>query len=248
MDNLNKLEAEIEALFFASGDSVPFKRLCEVTNTDEKTMKYVLKMMINKYELDETRGVHIIKLEDNYQMCTKRDFYEPIRLMTEKKRKASLSGAALETLSVVAYNQPVTRSSVEFIRGVNSDGSLNRLIEWGLVEEVGRLDAPGRPILFGTTEEFLRVFGISSLSDLPNVDAEYNFSSLNGELAGEQTVMDLSDKGEDFEIQTFDENSENSENSENLENSENTENTENAENAVKGENTAEDEIKEQSNN
>ncbi len=201
MKDINKLEAEIEALIFAGGDSVSIKRLCEVCETDEKTMNNVLKMMMNKYDNDQTRGIHIIKLEDSYQLCTKREHYEAVKALTDKKRRASLSNAALETLSVVAYNQPVTRSSIEFIRGVNSDGAVNRLLEYGLIEEKGRLDAPGRPILFGTSEEFLRVFNLSSLSQLPDVELEYNFSSLNGELTnGEQTTLDLGDGYEDFEI------------------------------------------------
>lgn len=202
MKDINKLEAEVEALIFAGGDSVNLKRLCEVCETDEKTMNNVLKMMMNKYDNDETRGIHLIKLEDNYQLCTKREHYEAVKALTEKKRRTALSNASLETLSVIAYNQPVTRSSIEFIRGVNSDGSVNRLLEYGLIEEKGRLDAPGRPILFGTSEEFLRVFNLQSLSQLPDVELEYNFSSLNGELTnGEQTTMDLGDGYEDFNIE-----------------------------------------------
>ncbi len=201
MKDINTIEAEVEALIFAGGDSVNIKRLCEVLETDEKTMNNVLKMMMHKYDNDQSRGIHLIKLEDNYQLCTKREYYESVKALTEKKRRASLSNASLETLSVIAYNQPVTRSSIEFIRGVNSDGSVNRLLEYGLIEEKGRLDAPGRPILFGTSEEFLRVFNLESLSQLPDVELEYNFSSLNGELTnGEQTTIDLGDGYEDFYI------------------------------------------------
>lgn len=180
--NINELEAIVEGLLFASGESVSIKRLCEVTSTDGKTMESLLKLMCDKYEGDNTRGIRIIKLEDSYQLCTKREYYDYIKILKEKKRRASLSGAGLEVLSVIAYNQPVTRSTLEFIRGVNSDGALNNLISAGLVEEVGRLDAPGRPILFGTTEEFLRCFNLSSLSELPDVDMDYNFAELNDEL------------------------------------------------------------------
>ena len=181
--NINELEAIVEGILFASGESVSIKRLCEVTSTDEKTMDSLLKLMCDKYEDDKTRGIRIIKLEDSYQLCTKREYYDYIKILKEKKRRASLSGAGLEVLSVIAYNQPVTRSTLEFIRGVNSDGALNNLISVGLVEEVGRLDAPGRPILFGTTEEFLRCFNLSSLSELPDVEMDYNFAGLNDELA-----------------------------------------------------------------
>lgn len=204
---IDELEAIIEGLLFASGESVPVKRLCEVTSTDEKTMTSLLNMMHDKYENDNTRGIHLIKLEDSYQLCTKREYYDYIKSLREKKRKASLSNAGLEVLSVIAYNQPVTRSALEFIRGVNSDGALNSLIAAGLVEEVGRLDAPGRPILFGTSEEFLRCFNLSSLSELPDVELEYNFTGLSEELAGEgeeSNTVDTDTPVSDFEIEKFD--------------------------------------------
>jgi len=201
---IDELEAIVEGLLFASGESVSVKRLCEVTDTDEKTMTSLLNMMSDKYDNDESRGIHLIKLEDCYQLCTKREYYEYIKSLTDKKRRASLTNAGLEVLSVIAYNQPVTRSTLEFIRGVNSDGALNNLIALGLVEEVGRLDAPGKPMLFGTSEEFLRVFNLSSLSELPDVDLEYNFQGLNSELAGEEQPSTESETA-DFEIQKFDE-------------------------------------------
>lgn len=202
---IEELEAIVEGLLFASGESVPVKRLCEVTETDEKTMTKLLDKMNEKYENDNTRGIHLIKLEDSYQLCTKREYYDYIKALREKKRKASLTNAGLEVLSVIAYNQPVTRSALEFIRGVNSDGALNNLIAAGLVEEVGRLDAPGRPILFGTSEEFLRCFNLSSLSELPDVELEYNFSGLSEELAEEEAPKTESEEPvTDFEIQKFD--------------------------------------------
>lgn len=205
---IDELEAIVEGLLFASGESVSVKRLCEVTETDEKTMTSLLNMMSDKYDNDQSRGIHLIKLEDNYQLCSKREYYEYIKTLTEKKRRASLTNAGLEVLSVIAYNQPVTRSALEFIRGVNSDGALNNLIAAGLVEEVGRLDAPGKPMLFGTSEEFLRVFNLSSLSELPDVDLEYNFSGLSEELAGEQAVNSeggqMEENTSDFEIKKID--------------------------------------------
>lgn len=201
---IDELEAIIEGLLFASGESVPVKRLCEVTETDEKTMTSLLNRMNDKYENDPTRGIHLIKLEDSYQLCTKREYYDYIKTLREKKRRASLTNAGLEVLSVIAYNQPVTRSALEFIRGVNSDGALNNLIAAGLVEEVGRLDAPGRPILFGTSEEFLRCFNLSSLSELPDVELEYNFAGLSEELAAEEESENNDTPVADFEIQKTD--------------------------------------------
>ena len=205
--NIEELEAITEGLLFASGESVSVKRLCEVTETDEKTMTGLLRLMETKYENDPSRGIRIIKLEDSYQLCTKREYYDYVKTLRDKKRRASLSNAGLEVLSVIAYNQPVTRSALEFIRGVNSDGALNNLIAAGLVEEVGRLDAPGKPMLFGTTEEFLRCFNLTSLADLPDVEAEYNFAGLNNELANEGHETEEKDENtnvSDFEIEKFD--------------------------------------------
>ncbi len=186
MSNLTK-EAALEAMLFASGESVPIKRLSEVLEISEgKTVK-MLEDLKKKYDEDSRCGIRLVRLEDSYQLSSKKEYYEQIRDLTERKRRASLSNAGLEVLSIVAYNQPITRSTIEFIRGVNSDGALNNLVAAGLVEEVGRLDAPGRPMLFGTSEEFLRCFDLSSLSELPDIDLEYNFGELNHEIVeGEQ--------------------------------------------------------------
>ena len=186
MSNLTK-EAALEAMLFASGESVSIKRLSEVLElTEGKTIK-LLEELKKKYDDDVKCGIRLVRLEDSYQLSSKKEYYEAIRDLTERKRRASLSNAGLEVLSIVAYNQPITRSTIEFIRGVNSDGALNNLIAAGLVEEVGRLDAPGRPMLFGTSEEFLRCFDLSSISELPDIDLEYNFGELNQEIMeGEQ--------------------------------------------------------------
>lgn len=165
-----KIKAVIESILFAMGDSVPIERICEALELDRKSAEIILEKMQAEYENDISRGIKILRFEDSFQLCTKTEYYSYIRSVAEKKSKVNLSNAALEVLSIVAYNQPVTRSSIEFIRGVNSDGSLSKLVELGLVEEKGRLDAPGRPILFGTTEEFLRCFGLTSLNSLPAVD------------------------------------------------------------------------------
>lgn len=188
--NLSK-EAALEAMLFASGESVPVKRLAEVLElTESKTVK-MLENLKNKYDEDKNCGIRLVKLEDSYQLSSKKEYYEVIRDLTERKRRASLTNAGLEVLSIVAYNQPITRSSIEFIRGVNSDGALNNLVAAGLIEEVGRLDAPGRPMLFGTSEEFLRCFDLSSLSELPDIDLEYNFEELDHEVVtGQQLEFD----------------------------------------------------------
>lgn len=116
------------------------------------------------------RGVSIVELDNSFQMCTKVEFYDDLLKIAKTPRKYTLSDTALETLSIIAYKQPVTRLDVEKIRGVNCDHAINRLIEFDLVKELGRLDAPGRPLLFGTTEQFLRSFGVKSLEDLPEIN------------------------------------------------------------------------------
>ncbi len=163
------LEAKIEGILFAMGEAVPIDRLCEALGEPKDVLEAAIGTLMGAYEKNPARGIELIRLEDSYQLRTKPALYEYIRVLSEKRSRNALSNAALEVLSIVAYHQPVTRSSIEFIRGVNSDGSLARLVEMGLVDEVGRLDAPGRPVLFGTTEEFLRCFGLSSVSELPEL-------------------------------------------------------------------------------
>jgi len=177
-----KPKAILEGILFASGEAVPVKRLAQVMEMSERETEKLLNEMAEQYNSSDERGIYLIRLEDSYQLCTKREYYEYIHRLKEKARRAALTNAGLEVLSVVAYNQPVTRSTVEFIRGVNSDGPINNLVASGLLEEKGRLDAPGRPILFGTTEEFLRCFNLSSLSDLPEIDKQYSFEGLTGEI------------------------------------------------------------------
>lgn len=188
-----KVKAVIESILFAIGESVPIDRICEALEIDRKNAEIIMEKMQSEYENDQSRGIKILRLEDSFQLCTKTEYYGYIRTVAEKKSKVSLSNAALEVLSIVAYNQPVTRSSIEFIRGVNSDGSLSKLVELGLVEEKGRLDAPGRPILFGTTEEFLRCFGLTSLSSLPAVD------NLNNIIIQQEFDIDSAQNGENTE-------------------------------------------------
>lgn len=163
-------EAALEAVLFTMGESVEVKRLAEIIEETPKKTKEILEQMKEKWE-EEGRGVTLIALEDSWQMCTRPELYEYLIKIAKAPRKYVLSDTLLETLSIVAYKQPVTRLDVERVRGVNCDHAINRLLEFGLVEEIGRLDAPGRPLLFGTTEQFLRTFGVSSLEDLPELSA-----------------------------------------------------------------------------
>lgn len=160
-------EGVIEAILFAMGNSVEYSKLADVLNISVAETKEIISDMQRKYEKNKNRGVSIVELEDSVQMCTKTDMYEHLIKVATVPKRYSLSDAALETLSIVAYKQPVTRLEIEKIRGVNCDYSVNKLIEYGLIAEIGRLDAPGKPLLFGTTEDFLRSFGVKSLEELP---------------------------------------------------------------------------------
>lgn len=161
--------AVIESILFAAGDSVSQKELAEIMEMSEEEIILCVQQLEDFYR-ENGRGLKVISLEDEYQLCTTEQNYRYVQALAEPRKKQSLSPAALETLSIVAYHQPVTRGSIEYIRGVNSDGPVNRLIERGLIEEGGRLDAPGRPILYVTTQEFLRSFGLTSLSELPDIE------------------------------------------------------------------------------
>lgn len=165
MDDL-KIECAVEAILFGAGDAVPADEIAEALEITLDQAEKVISALAKKYD-DEKRGIKIIRLEQAYQMCSREDYYDVIRTITEPRRQQALSSSALETLSIIAYNQPITRSRIELIRGVDSSYSVARLLERGYIDEAGRLEAPGRPILYVTTEEFLRCFGLSSLSDLP---------------------------------------------------------------------------------
>ena len=165
------LEAVVEAVLFTMGKSVELRQLAIATGQSEEETRQAVERLKARYDKEE-RGMEIIELEDSYQMCTRTGFYENLIRVAASPKKQVLSEVVLETLSIIAYKQPVTRQEVEKIRGVNSDHALNRLVEYGLVGEAGRLDAPGRPILFGTTEEFLRNFGVRTAEDLPSIQPD----------------------------------------------------------------------------
>lgn len=168
---ISRLEGIIEAILFTMGDSVELSKIASAIGHDEETTRKVIHNMMDKYETDD-RGMHIIELEDSFQMCTKPQMYEYLIKVAKQPRRYVLTDVQLETLSIIAYRQPVTKLEIEKIRGVKSDHAVNKLVEYDLVCEVGRLDAPGKPILFGTTEEFLRRFSIHSLEDLPGLNPE----------------------------------------------------------------------------
>ena len=168
---IEKLQSAIEAILFAMGDSVELEKLASAIEHDEETTKKLIHNMMDKYEAQD-RGIRIIELDNAYQLCTKKEMYEYLIRVAKQPKRYVLTDVLLETLSIVAYKQPVTKLEIEKIRGVKSDHAVNKLVEYGLVEETGRLDAPGRPLLFGTTEEFLRRFSVHSLDELPVLDQE----------------------------------------------------------------------------
>lgn len=165
------VEAQIEAILFAMGEAVELERLAAAIEHDAETTRKIIQDMMDKYD-NEDRGIQIIELDGSFQLCTKPTLYESIMRITHVPKKHILTDVLLETLSIIAYKQPVTRLQIEEIRGVKCDHAINKLIEYNLICEKGRLDAPGRPILFGTTEEFLRAFGLKSLDSLPPMNRE----------------------------------------------------------------------------
>lgn len=168
---IREIQAIVESLLFAAGEAVELDRIADIVDVDKKSLREIIKKMMDTYNY-EKRGIRIIRLEDSYRMCTRGEYKEYVSMLMKPPRKMQLSNAAIEVLAIVAYKQPVTRATIEHIRGVNCDYIVNRLIERKFIAEVGRLkDAPGRPILFGTTNEFLQTFGIESISDLPEFDS-----------------------------------------------------------------------------
>ncbi|MDF2869465.1 MAG: segregation and condensation protein [Anaerocolumna sp.] len=163
---INQVKAAVEAILFTMGEAVELDRLSAALGHDKDTIRKIVHSMMDEYSTEE-RGIQIIELDDSFQLCTKTQLYDYLIKITHVPKKHVLTDVLLETLSIIAYKQPITKLEIEAIRGVKSDHAVNKLIEYSLVGEVGRMDAPGRPILFGTTEEFLRSFGIHSLEDLP---------------------------------------------------------------------------------
>ena len=166
--DIEKYKSIIEAILFSSGRVVEAKELMAIL---ELSFEDIDKLMQNmKTEYDERQsGMEIIKIDNGYRLCTRKEYYDYIYPIFDNRGKPNLSPAALETLSIIAYNPKITRAEIEQIRGVNSDGTIYKLLEYGLIESVGKLDAPGRPTIYSTTKDFLKLFGISSLEELPEL-------------------------------------------------------------------------------
>ena len=191
-------EAILEAVLFTMGNSVGLGQLAIAIGQSEKVARRVVENLQRRYE-QENRGMKIIELEDAFQMSTKARFYENLIRVASAPKKHVLTEVMLETLSIIAYKQPVTKLEISKIRGVSSDHAVNRLVEYDLVGEVGRLDAPGRPALFATTEEFLRRFGIGAMADLPSMNPEQEEEILQA--VEEELQLKLNEQGEILEAE-----------------------------------------------
>lgn len=166
---IKKIQNAMEAILFASGEAVDLERLAQALELDKPTAEKIMRNLMDGYH-QRGGGVRIVKLDGGYQMCTDPEYAGAVRAALEIRRNMPLSQAAMEVLAVVAYNQPVTKAFVEQVRGVDCSAVVNGLCAKGLVEERGRLELPGRPLLYGTTPDFLRCLGISSLADLPALE------------------------------------------------------------------------------
>ena len=178
----NEIKGIIEAILFSAGREVKINELMSTIELGSEEIIETLSQMKYDYE-NSSRGIELIRIDDSYQLCTKKKYYEYIYPIFDKRSKPNLSNAAMETLAIIAYNPRITRAEIETIRGVNSDGTLYKLLDYNLIEEAGKLDAPGRPTTYKTSKEFLRLFGISSLRDLPKLP-KYKLDS------NRQIVMD----------------------------------------------------------
>ena len=166
--NLVKEQAIIEAMLFSTGREVKVKEIMNALEIGSEDIDKIMQNMKLKYDAEDS-GLELIKVNDGYQLCTKKDYYDYIYPLFDNRTKPTISNAALETLSIIAYNPKITRAQIEAIRGVGSDGTIYKLLEYNLIEEVGRLDAPGRPTMYEVTTNFLKMFGISNLDELPEL-------------------------------------------------------------------------------
>lgn len=165
---INQKKGIIEAILFAAGRPVGKKEFMLALEMNQEDIDNIVKSMQEEYK-SENRGIELIEIEDSYQLCTKKDLYEYIYPILDKRNKPNLSNAALETLAIVAYNPKITRAEIEAIRGVSADACVYKLLEYGLIEEAGKIDLPGKPMSYKTTNDFLRMFGYSSLEELPEL-------------------------------------------------------------------------------
>lgn len=166
--DIREIEAILEGLLFAWGDVLPADKISEIIGVDKKTIKLIMNNMAQSLQTQK-RGVMIREISNGYIMCTKPEYHRYLEKLFERRQQPGLTQAGYETLGIIAYNSPATRARIEQVRGVNSDSSINTLLERNLIREAGRLEAPGRPLTYEVTEEFLKAFGFRSLKELPDI-------------------------------------------------------------------------------
>lgn len=166
--DIREIKSIVEGLLFVAGDAVPIKEICSIISIDEPTLRKIVNQMMDSFN-EEKRGVQIIEVNNSYQLCTRPEHYEYIERLVKPQTRQGLSQAALETLAIIAYRQPITKAQVDYIRGVKSEGCISRLAEKELIFEADRMEGPGRPILYRTTDSFLKLFGLKSLKELPTL-------------------------------------------------------------------------------
>lgn len=168
---MRQKQAMIEAILFSMGESVSKKQLMTALDIPEDLFFYLIDQLKRKYNRKDS-GIRLLELDGSYQLCTRPEYYDQLIKIVNQPKKPKLTDVMMETLSIIAYKQPVTKQEIEAIRGVKCDHPVNKLLEYNLIQEAGRLDAVGRPILFRTTEEFLRCFGVGSIKELPEIEQD----------------------------------------------------------------------------
>ena len=189
--DIEELKSIIESILFATGRAVEIREIEIATEIPEKDIEAIIESMQEEYK-QKNRGIELIKINNGYQLCSKKENYDYICQVIDKRNKPKLSNAALETLSIIAYNPKIARAEIEAIRGVNVDATIYKLLEYGLIEEAGKLDLPGRPMGYQTTDEFLKMFGYSSLEDLPELP-RYKLDE-NHQIVVDEIIEETEDK------------------------------------------------------
>lgn len=207
-----KQQGIIESILFAAGREVEVKELMSATELGRDEIISIIELMKNEYS-NENRGIEIIKVNDAFQLCAKKENYDYIYPIFDKRSKPNLSPAALEVVSIIAYNPKITRAEIEAIRGVSSDGSIYKLLEYELIQEAGRMDAPGRPTMYETTPKFLKMFGLTSLDELPELP-RYKLDENQQIVIDEYIENSENNEREDVEEEKKEETEDNKENNE----------------------------------
>lgn len=191
----NKQVAAVEAVLFAAAEPIEYNKIAQALGMDDEQILLCIDALKNKYDAEDS-GICLLQLITKYQLCSKKEYVEAVRNVLDLKRNAPLSQAAFEVLAIIAYNQPITKPYIEQIRGVDCSGVVNTLCQRGLIEEKGRLDVPGRPVLYGTTTDFLRCFSLKSLDELPELPKEDKEVLMSDVDNGQLSLFDGSDDGQ----------------------------------------------------